>query len=247
MHPSFGLSEANIMRIVLLGAPGSGKGTQAQRLMAEYGIPQISTGDLLRQAVASGSELGKRAKASMDKGELVADEVVIGMIRSRITEEDAQDGFIFDGFPRNLAQARALNEVLEEIEKPLQSAVLMDLDSGILLKRLSGRRTCKGCDKVANIHHPGFDARELCEATGRPHEYFQRSDDNEETIGKRLQVYAAQTEPLIEYYRSQGKLVSVDADGKIENVYARLVSALETLERDGIADAMTVEIDATDD
>lgn len=215
--------------------------------MAEYGIPQISTGDLLRQTVASGSELGMRAKASMDKGELVADDVVIGMIRTRITEKDAKAGFIFDGFPRNLAQAGALDILLEEIGRPLQSAVLMDLDSSVLLKRLSGRRTCKGCDKVANIHHPGFDASEHCEATGRPHEYFQRSDDNEETIGKRLQVYAAQTEPLIEYYRSQGRLVSVDADGEIEIIYARLVSALETLARDGIADSMTVEIDATDD
>lgn len=234
------------MRIVLLGAPGSGKGTQAQRLMAEYGIPQISTGDLLRQAVASGSELGIKAKAAMDKGELVADEVVIDMIRARITEKDAQAGFIFDGFPRNLAQAEALDELLDDIGRPLESAVLMDVDSKILLRRLSGRRTCKGCDKVANVHHSEFDPDEACEATGRPHEYFQRSDDNEETIARRLDVYARQTEPLIEYYRGQGKLVTVDADGTIDDVYGRLVSAVETLERDGIATAMTVEIDAPD-
>ncbi|NNF50973.1 MAG: adenylate kinase [Gammaproteobacteria bacterium] len=234
------------MRIVLLGAPGSGKGTQAQRLMAEYGIPQISTGDLLRQAVASGSELGLKAKAAMDKGELVADSVVIGMIRARITEQDAQAGFIFDGFPRNLAQASALDDLLDDIGKPLASAVLMDVDHGVLLKRLSGRRTCKACDKVANVHQPDFDARELCEVTGQPHDYFQRTDDNEETIAKRLEVYAAQTEPLVEYYHRQGKLVSVDADGGIDEVYGRLVSAIETLERDGIATAMTVEIDAPD-
>lgn len=235
------------MRIVLLGAPGSGKGTQAQRLMAEYGLPQISTGDLLRQAVASGSDLGQRAKAAMDKGELVADEVVIGMIRVRIDEKDAQAGFIFDGFPRNLAQASALDDLLAELGRPLQSAVLMDLDPAVLLKRLSGRRTCRGCDKVANIHHPDYDPRELCEATGHPHDYYQRSDDNEETIGKRLQVYAAQTEPLIDYYRQQGKLVSVDADGAIDTVYARLVSALETLGREGVADAVSVETDVPED
>jgi len=240
------LSEANIMRIVLLGAPGSGKGTQAQRLMAEYGIPQISTGDLLRQAVASGSELGVQAKVAMDKGELVADEVVIGMIRARVMEKDAQAGFIFDGFPRNLAQASALDELLDELGRPLESAVLMDVDPEVLLKRLSGRRTCKACDKVANIHHPDFDARELCETSGKPHAYFQRTDDNEETISRRLKVYTAQTEPLVEYYRRQGKLVTVDADGAINDIHGRLVSALETLERDGIATAMTVEVDAPD-
>ncbi len=214
--------------------------------MAEYGIPQISTGDLLRQAVAAGSDLGVQAKAAMDRGELVADEVVIGMIRARIAEKDAQEGFIFDGFPRNLAQAEALDGLLEDIARPLQSAVLMDLDPGVLLKRLSGRRTCRDCDKVANIHHPGFDAGERCETTGEPHDYFQRSDDNEETIGKRLQVYAAQTEPLVAYYRRQGKLVSVDADGAIDNVYARLASALETLKHDDLGNAISVEVDAPD-
>lgn len=214
--------------------------------MADYGIPQISTGDLLRQAVASGSDLGKQAKAAMDKGELVSDEVVIDMIRARIVKKDARAGFIFDGFPRNLAQARALDALLSDIKSPLQSAVLMDLDPGILLKRLSGRRTCRGCDKVANIHQPGFDAAEKCAVTGKAHEYFQRSDDNEETISNRLDVYAAQTEPLIDYYRRKGKLVSVDADGAIEIVYSRLISALETLGRDGIADAVRVEVDAPD-
>ncbi len=222
------------MRIVLLGAPGSGKGTQAQALMGACGIPQISTGDLLRQAVASGSPLGVRAKVAMDKGELVADDIVLGMIRERIQEPDAQDGFIFDGFPRNLAQAGALDRLLEEIGRPLQRAVLMDLDSEVLLRRLSGRRTCRGCDKVANIHHPAFDQGELCEKTGKRHEYFQRDDDNEETIAKRLQVYSAQTEPLIAYYRERDKLVTVDAEGSIEAVQERLVSALKTLSRESL-------------
>lgn len=234
------------MRIVLLGAPGSGKGTQAQRLMSDYGIPQISTGDLLRQAVAEGSDLGMRAKRFMDKGELVADEVVIGMIRERIARPDAEPGFIFDGFPRTLVQAEALDELLQELDKPLQLAVLMDLDSSILLKRLSGRRTCRNCDKVANVHHPTFDATEHCPETGAAHDYFQRSDDNEDTIAKRLDIYAAQTEPLVACYRGQGKLVSVDAQGSIEEVYDRLVSALETLEREGVGDAVQVEVEEPD-
>ncbi len=234
------------MRIVLLGAPGSGKGTQAQRLMSDYGIPQISTGDLLRQAVAEGSDLGMRAKRFMDKGELVADEVVIGMIRERIARPDAEPGFIFDGFPRTLVQAEALDELLQELDKPLQLAVLMDLDSSILLKRLSGRRTCRNCDKVANVHHPAFDATEHCPETGAAHDYFQRSDDNEDTIAKRLDIYAAQTEPLVACYRGQGKLVSVDAQGSIEEVYDRLVSALETLEREGVGDAVQVEVEEPD-
>ncbi len=231
------------MRIVLLGAPGSGKGTQAQRLMNVYGIPQISTGDLLRQAVASGSELGRRAKAFMDKGELVADEVVIGMIRERIAEDDAAGGFIFDGFPRTLVQAAELDALLQEMNKPLQSAVLMDLDHEVLMRRLGGRRTCRDCDKVANIHHPEFDPDELCEISGKPHDYFQRSDDTEATIAKRLEVYAAQTEPLVDYYRAQGKLISVAADGSIDSVYARMTSALETVEREGVGSAVQVEVD----
>lgn len=226
------------MRIVLLGAPGSGKGTQAQALMAAYGIPQISTGDLLRQAVASGSPLGVKAKVAMDKGELVADEIVLGMIRERIQQPDAEPGFIFDGFPRNLAQASALDELLDEIGRPLQRAVLMDLDFTVLLHRLSGRRTCRGCDKVANVHHPAFDAREACEKTGWPHDYFQRDDDNEQTIGKRLDVYRAQTEPLVAYYKGQDKLVTVDALGSIVEVQERLASALEMLAREGLDETL---------
>lgn len=206
--------------------------------MAAYGIPQISTGDLLRQAVASGSPLGVKARVAMDKGELVADEIVLGMIRERIQLPDAGPGFIFDGFPRNLAQATALDGLLEEIDRPLQRAVLMDLDFTVLLNRLSGRRTCRDCDKVANIHHPAFDAGETCEATGRSHDYFQRDDDNEQTISKRLEVYRAQTEPLVAYYKGQDKLVTVDALGSIEEVQERLASALETLARDGLDETL---------
>lgn len=207
--------------------------------MAAYGIPQISTGDLLRQAVASGSALGVQAKVAMDKGELVADSIVLGMIRERLQQPDAQAGFIFDGFPRNLAQASALDSLLAEIKRPLQRAVLMDLDFKVLLHRLSGRRTCRACDKVANIHHPAFDPDETCAVTGQAHDYFQRDDDNEETIRKRLEVYRAQTEPLVSYYKDQGKLVSVDAQGSIEAVQERLVSALQMLARQGLDDSLS--------
>ncbi|MFK8052960.1 MAG: adenylate kinase [Woeseiaceae bacterium] len=212
------------MRIVLLGAPGSGKGTQAQRLMADNGIPQISTGDLLRAAVASGSDLGKKAKAAMDAGELVSDDIVLGMIRERLAEKDCDNGFILDGFPRNEAQAEALETVLVEIGKPLDRAVLMDVDQDVLLKRLSGRRTCSKSGAVLNIY---FSAKEDIDAVAeRGGELERRKDDNPETIAHRLEVYQAQTEPLIEYYRKQDKLAVVDAVGSMEDVQERLLAAV---------------------
>lgn len=213
------------MRIVLLGAPGSGKGTQAQRLMAEKGIPQISTGDLLRAAVASGSELGRKAKAAMDAGELVSDDLVLGMIRERLNEDDVTDGFILDGFPRNESQAESLDDLLAELGQPLDAAVLMDVDFDILMKRLTGRRTCSATGKVLNIHFSSREELDACLEAGG--ELLQRDDDNEETIANRLQVYREQTAPLVDYYRDRGLLKTVDADGTVEAVYERLVSAVE--------------------
>ncbi|WP_405236783.1 adenylate kinase [Lentisalinibacter orientalis] len=213
------------MRIVLLGAPGSGKGTQAQRLMAEKGIPQISTGDLLRAAVASGSELGRKAKAAMDAGELVSDDLVLGMIRERLNEDDVADGFILDGFPRNESQAESLDDLLAELGQPLDAAVLMDVDFDILMKRLTGRRTCSATGKVLNIHFSSREELDACLEAGG--ELLQRDDDNEETIANRLQVYREQTAPLVDYYRDRGLLKTVDADGTVEAVYERLVSAVE--------------------
>ncbi|MGD8481912.1 MAG: nucleoside monophosphate kinase, partial [Gammaproteobacteria bacterium] len=140
------------MRIILLGAPGSGKGTQAQKLVEQFNIPQVSTGDLLREAVAAGTDLGKQAKAAMDAGELVSDDIVLGMIRERLAKPDADNGFILDGFPRNLAQAQSLDGLLEELGAPLDAAVLMDVDFDVLLKRLTGRRTCAGCGRVYNVY-----------------------------------------------------------------------------------------------
>lgn len=213
------------MRILLLGAPGAGKGTQAQKLMADRGLPQVSTGDLLRGAVAAGSELGRRAKAAMDAGELVSDEIVLGIIRERLADDDTAGGFILDGFPRNVAQAEALEEVLAEIGQPLDAALLLDVDFDILMKRLTGRRTCSKTGKLLNVH---FSSQaELDEVVANGGELLQRPDDNEETIGNRLEVYRTQTEPLIDYYRERGKLRVIDAEGDVDSVHRRLLDAVD--------------------
>ena len=212
------------MRIVFLGAPGSGKGTQAQRLMADRGIVQISTGDLLRDAVARGTDLGLRAKAAMDAGELVSDEIVLGMIRQRLEQPDATQGFVLDGFPRNLAQAAALESLLAGIDQPLDAAVLIDVDFDILMKRLTGRRTCSLTGKLLNVHFSPQAELDACTSAGG--ELIQRADDNEETIGKRLTVYREQTAPLIEHYRTAGLLRTVNGVGTTDEVYQRLLGVL---------------------
>tara|TARA_R110000782_G_scaffold135480_1_gene227872 strand:+ start:247 stop:891 length:645 start_codon:yes stop_codon:yes gene_type:complete len=212
------------MRIVLLGAPGSGKGTQAKKLMADKQIPQVSTGDMLRDAVASGTRFGLQAKAVMDAGDLVPDEVVLGIISERLMKPDAENGFILDGFPRTTQQAVDLEELLDEMETPLDTAVLMDVDFDILLKRLTGRRTCSITGTLLNIHFSSQDELDACTAAGG--ELIQREDDNEETISNRLNVYRENTEPLIDFYRKRGKLVTINAEGSIDEVYERLLEAL---------------------
>ena len=212
------------MRIVMLGAPGSGKGTQAKSLQAAFGLPQISTGDLLRQAVADRTELGVKAKAVMDAGDLVSNDIVLGMIRERIARPDAQSGFILDGFPRNRQQAEDLAAVFRDLGLNLDCAVLMDVPTDILMKRLTGRRTCSLSGKLLNIYFSPQE--ELDDCLRRGGELVQREDDNEKTIRNRLQVYARETEPLIEYYRQAARLRTVAADGPVEEVYARLVGAI---------------------
>lgn len=215
------------MRIVLLGAPGSGKGTQSQRLIEKYGIPQISTGDLLRAAVAQGTDLGLKAKEAMNQGRLVADEIVLGMIRERLKQDDAQSGFILDGFPRNIEQARALDELLKDLGKPLDAVVLMDVDSTELTRRIAGRRTCQDCKRVFNVFTSPPAEGEVCPVSGGDHRLFQRPDDNEETVAERLRVYDAQTKPLAEFYDDQSLLKKIDAQGEVDDITARLQAALD--------------------
>ncbi len=214
------------MRIVLLGAPGSGKGTQAQRLIDKYGVPQVSTGDLLRAAVAAGTDLGKRAKATMDAGKLVDDATMLGIIRERLAQPDAARGFILDGFPRTAVQADGLAALLGELGRPLEAVVLMDVDTQQLFKRLTGRRTCRTCGRVFNVYTAPPPVPPPCDGRCTVPDLFQRPDDSEATIGKRLEVYAAQTAPLVEYYRARGLLRAVNAEGDIDAVTARLEAAL---------------------
>jgi adenylate kinase len=212
------------MRVVMLGAPGSGKGTQAKRLQKDHGWPQVSTGDLLRRAVADKTPLGLKAKKVMDAGELVSDDIVLGMIKERIAQPDATHGFVLDGFPRNTNQALSLGALLAELKLTLDRVVLMDVDFDVLMKRLTGRRTCSKTGAVLNIYFSSPAELEACRRAGG--ELLQRDDDKEETIRNRLQVYERQTAPLVDYYANKGLLATVAATGDVDAVYARLTAAL---------------------
>jgi adenylate kinase len=213
------------MRIVLLGAPGSGKGTQAGLLAERYNIPQIATGDLLREAVVSSSTLGRQAKIAMDAGHLVGDDIVLGIVQERILRPDARNGFILDGFPRSLPQAEALDQLLGSVGRPLDLALLLAVDVDALLQRLVGRRTCLSCGQVYNVFYspPHIDGR--CDACGG--RLRHRADDNEETIGNRLRVYEAQTFPVIDYYKEQGKLRTVQGVGGISDIAKAMRKVVE--------------------
>jgi adenylate kinase len=217
------------MRIVLMGAPGSGKGTQSQRLVEHFGIPQISTGDLLRSAVARATEYGLRAKAAMDSGLLVVDEIVLGIIRERLAEADAARGFILDGFPRNLAQADELSSLLNAIGAPLDAVVLFEVDYAEIIKRISGRRTCQTCGRVFNIHTAAAGTPPHCDKCDDQPVLLQRKDDEEETVRKRLEVYERQTRPLVKYYADQGLLRTINAQDSVEDVTRRLIATLQSL------------------
>jgi adenylate kinase len=210
------------MRIVLLGAPGSGKGTQAQRLQAKYGVPQVSSGDLLRDAVARGTELGRKAKSVMDAGQLVSDDIVLGLIRDRLRKPDAAGGFILDGFPRNIDQANSLNALLKELGQPIDAVLQLDVRRETLMQRLAGRRTCPTCGTVYNIHSlpPGVST---CSRDGA--QLYQRPDDKEDVVAKRLEVYQTQTQPLVEHYSKLGMLRVVAGEGALEEVFERMEAA----------------------
>ena len=200
------------MNIVLLGGPGAGKGTQAQKLVAEFGFAHISTGDLLRAAIKEGSKLGKKAKGYMDAGQLVPDDLVIDLVKERLEADDAQKGFILDGFPRNTAQAVALDSELSAMNRTLDAALLVSVEPAVIVERLSSRRTCRDCGYTAPA---GVDTCPRCGG-----EMYQRDDDKPETIQHRLDVYATQTAPLIEYYKGHSILKEVDGDRPVDEVYA---------------------------
>jgi adenylate kinase len=212
------------MRIVFLGAPGSGKGTQSQRLVERHGIPQVSTGDLLRAHVRT--ELGRRAKAVMDAGQLVDDATILGMVRERLAAPDAARGFILDGFPRTVPQAEGLEQMLAAIGQPLDAVVLFNVDSGLLVKRISGRRTCQDCGRVFNVHTAPPPTPPPCGGQCETPRLVQRPDDKEETVARRLAVYDEQTRPLVGFYEQRGLLRSIDAEGELPVVTARLEGAL---------------------
>ena len=212
------------MRLVLLGAPGAGKGTQAKKLIDKYGIPQISTGDILRKAVADGTPLGKEAKSYMDSGGLVPDSVVIGLVKERIAQDDCKKGYILDGFPRNTAQAEALDKMLAALNMSLTAALSVDVPFEDLMKRLTGRRTCKGCGQMYNIYFKAPAKEGTCDKCGG--ELFQRDDDKEATIKKRLEVYNAQTAPLIDYYGKKGIVKSVSGTGSIDDIFKKVCEVL---------------------
>ncbi len=212
------------MRLVLLGAPGAGKGTQAKKLISKYGIPQISTGDILRKAVADGTPLGKEAKSYMDSGGLVPDSVVIGLVKERLAQDDCKKGYILDGFPRTTPQAEALDAVLAEMNAPLDTALSVDVDPDILMKRLTGRRTCKSCQQMYNVHFTPSQKEGVCDKCNG--ELFQRADDKEETIKNRLEVYEKSTAPLIDYYGKKNILKSVEGMGSVDDIFNKVCSVL---------------------
>jgi adenylate kinase len=214
----------------MLGAPGTGKGTQSKLLVDKYHIPMVSTGDLLREAVESNSALGKQAKPYMDAGQLVPDDIVLGLIRERLKKADARKGFILDGFPRNIAQSEVLDEMLDEIGRPIQVAIHIDVDFDLLMQRLAGRRTCRSCGKLYNIYTspPRMDDR--CDECGGVLKH--RADDNEETIGNRLRVYETHTAPLIDAYREQDKLQVVQGAGEIKDIFKAIDKIAANLPKD---------------
>jgi adenylate kinase len=213
------------MRLILLGPPGAGKGTQAKDLVQKYGIPQISTGDILRKNLADKTPLGLEAKKFMDKGELVPDSVVVGIVRERLKEDDCKKGYILDGFPRTVPQAEALDAALADMKTPIDKVLSIEVPDTELVKRLGGRRTCRSCQAGYHVVFKPSKKEGVCDSCGG--ELYQRDDDKEEAIKNRLKVYQSSTAPLIDYYKAKGQLATVDGVGGMKDILDRMVRALE--------------------
>jgi len=215
------------MNLILLGAPGAGKGTQAKLISEKYGIPQIATGDILREAVTSGTELGRKAKEFMDRGELVPDEIVIGIVKERLAQPDCENGFILDGFPRTLIQAEALDNILAEMNKKIDAVINIDVSEEEIIKRITYRRTCKKCGAIYHLIYNPPKEDKKCDKCGG--ELYQRDDDKEETVRERFRVYRERTEPLIDYYKKKGLLHNVDGTKNIKDVFRGIEDVLKQL------------------
>lgn len=213
------------MKIILMGPPGAGKGTQAEKLVASYQIPHISTGDMFRKAQKDGTELGLKAKSYMEQGQLVPDEVTVGIVKERLAESDCKNGFLLDGFPRTVQQADALDGILKEMNTALDRVVNIKVDKSFLVDRLTGRRVCKTCGATYHVVNKAPKVEGVCDKCGG--ELYQRNDDKIETVSNRLDVYAEQTAPLIEYYQSKGIMSSVDGSKSMDEVLADIRAALE--------------------
>lgn len=210
--------------MILLGGPGAGKGTQAQKLSEKYGAHHIATGSILRQAIKDETEMGLMAKSYMDKGQLVPDEVVIGIIEDRLAQPDIEAGFVLDGFPRTTPQAQALDVLIDKLEIPLDAVINIDTSADVVIERLAGRRSCRDCQTVYHVTYSPTKKPGICDECGGP--LYQRDDDKEETIRERLKVYQRQTAPLLDYYKGSGKLLQVSGDDAIDEVYASICRSL---------------------
>ncbi|WP_417898349.1 adenylate kinase [Bacillus haimaensis] len=212
------------MNLVLMGLPGAGKGTQAERIVEKYNIPHISTGDMFRAAMKEGTELGLKAKSFMDQGQLVPDEVTIGIVRERLEKEDCQNGFLLDGFPRTVPQAEALEQMLEDLGRKIDYVINVNVDQSILMERLTGRRICKDCGSTYHLVFNPPSEEGVCDKCGG--ELYQRADDNEETVGNRLEVNVKQSKPLLDFYEGKGYLRNIDGQQPIGEVFTDIEKLL---------------------
>ena len=215
------------MNLVLMGLPGAGKGTQAEKIVEKYGIPHISTGDMFRAAIKESTELGLQAKSFMDQGNLVPDEVTIGIVRERLSKEDCAEGFLLDGFPRTVAQAEALENILSDLNKKIDYVINIDVDQEFLMERLTGRRICKSCGSTYHLVFNPPTKDDVCDRCGG--ELYQRADDNAETVQNRLEVNQKQTKPLLDFYEGKGYLRNINGQQDIRKVFDDLDQLLRSL------------------